>query len=105
MEIGTLLFMLALAYGLGLLWYELLPGHVPPQVWRVTAYPFVFMALTEGFIAGQYFPSFGPAFGSIHVAEAVVATLVGVLLDWAIIALRHPVAVPMLESQAAPMRG
>ena len=43
MDIGTLLLMLGLSYGLGLLWYELFPGKVPQHVWRVAAYPFLGM--------------------------------------------------------------
>jgi hypothetical protein len=37
MDIGTCLLMLALAYGLGVLWYDLLPARLPARVWRVAA--------------------------------------------------------------------
>ena len=33
MDIGTLFLMLGLSYGLGLLWYDLLPGKLPERVW------------------------------------------------------------------------
>src|SRR3981081_2841035 len=39
MDVGTFLLMLGLSYALGLLWYDLLPGKLPQQVWRVAAYP------------------------------------------------------------------
>ena len=96
MEIGTLVFMLALAYGLGLFWYEIVPGHVPTQVWRVMAYPFVTMVLAEVFVPA------GPAYGGVHIVTAVGASLLGVAVDWAVIALRHPVEGPALEARSTP---
>jgi hypothetical protein len=39
MDVGTFLLMVGLSYGLGLLWYDLLPGKLPEQVWRVAGYP------------------------------------------------------------------
>jgi hypothetical protein len=40
MEIGTFLFMLAFAFGLGVFEYGLLPGRVSERTWCVAAYPF-----------------------------------------------------------------
>lgn len=98
MEIGTLLLFAALAYGLGLLWYELVPGHVPSPVSRVMAYPFVAMVLAEVFVP------VGPTFGGVHIVTALGATLLGVVLDLAITAVRRPVATPMTTSQTSPLR-
>lgn len=87
-DVGTVLYMLGLAYGLGLLWYSVLPTHVPEHVWRVAAYPFATMAFGEAF--GAALKIGGPTFGTIHVLTALVATFVGVVIDWAITQARHP---------------
>ena len=39
MDIGTFLLTLGLAYGTGVLWYDLLPAQLPDRVWRVATYP------------------------------------------------------------------
>jgi hypothetical protein len=97
MDLGTFLFMLAFAYGLGVFWYDLLPGQLADRAWRVAAYPFALMAIGEAFVP------FGPTFGGIHVVTAVVAALIGVVIDWIIQYVRHPAAVSTPES-ALPAR-
>ncbi|HZU06646.1 MAG TPA: hypothetical protein VFB73_11795 [Chloroflexota bacterium] len=99
MDIGTFLFMLAFAYGLGVFWYDLLPGRLSDRTWRVAAYPFALMAFGEAFLP------VGPSFAGIHVITALVAALIGVVLDWIIQTLRQPTAVPTPETTAAPLRG
>lgn len=94
MDIGTLVLMFALAYGLGVLWYQIL-GEVPSSIWRLMAYPFVAIVLAEVYVP------FGPAFGGVHVLGAVAAALAGVGLDRAIQYLRHTAAAPALESRSA----
>jgi hypothetical protein len=94
MDIGTLLLMVAFAYGLGIFWYDLLPGKLPEQTWRIAAYPFVLTVLAETFVP------FGPTFGGFHPATAVVAGLVGVIIDWVVTQVRHPSTTP-LELQPA----
>lgn len=84
MEIGTWLLMAGLAYGFGVFWYSLFPGHMPGNVWRVAAYPFFLM------FVGETFFSYGPAFGGLHPITAAAASLVGILIDWAIVEMRHP---------------
>ncbi len=83
MDLGTLLFLVAFSYAMGVLWYSLLPGKMPDTAWRVAAYPFLASAIAE-----SLFP-FGPALGGIHVIVALVASLIGVIVDWIITDLRH----------------
>ncbi len=88
MDIGTLLLMVGLAYGLGVLWYDLLPVREPDKVWRVAAYPFVGIFVAEAWLSPVMW--FDPKLGSIHLITAVVGSLVAVLVDWAITEVRHP---------------
>ncbi len=100
MDVGTFLLMLGLSYGLGVLWYDLLPGKLPEQVWRVAAYPFVGI-----FVAETFLPSLipgDPRFGGISLLTAFVGSLVAVLVDWAITQARHPSSVPMPEPRLEP---
>lgn len=99
MDIGTLLLMLGLAYGLGILWYDLLPGRLPERAWRVAAYPFVGMFFAEA-VVPPFLP-FDPAFGGMHLITAVVGSMVGVVVDWVVNTARHPTTVPSLEPRMA----
>jgi len=99
MDVGTLLLMLGLAYALGLFWYDLLPGKLPEQLWRVAAYPFLGI-----FVAQTLLPSLitlDPQFGGIHLITAFVGSLVAVVVDWVVTQARHPSMVPMPEPRAA----
>ena len=100
MDFGTFLLMLGLSYGLGILWYDLLPGRLPEQIWRVAAYPFlgIFVAQT---VLPPIFPA-DPAFGGIHLVTAFVGSLIGVIVDWIITQARHPALVQMPEPRMAP---
>ncbi len=98
MEIGTFLFMLAFAYGLGVFGYDLLPGRLADRTWRVAAYPFALMAFGEALLP------FGPSFGGIHVVTALIAALIGVGIDWIIQTVRHPTAVSTPEAAVASAR-
>ena len=91
MDVGTLLLMLGLAYGLGVLWYDLLPGSVPDKVWRVAAYPFVGIYVAEALLPSIL--SFDPKFGGIHLITTLIGSIVAVVIDWAITELRHPATV------------
>lgn len=83
MTIETWLFMVAFAYGIGVFWYELLPGHLPGALWRVAAYPFAAIVLSEAFI------HFGPLVLGFHIGSAAIAALVGVIIDWLVTSFRH----------------
>jgi len=106
MELGTLLFIAAYSYGLGIFWYSLLPAHMPERVWRVAALPFVLIVLVEGYAAGGFIPGgfeLGPTFGGVHVALAVISSFVGVLIDWIITELRHPAVMHERELEPKPI--
>lgn len=98
MDFGTFLLMLAFSYGLGVFWYDLLPGKLATPAWRVAAYPFAAMV-----IGLALFP-LGPAFGGVYIIPAIVATLVGTIIDWIITSQRHPSAVHTLETPGFPVR-
>lgn len=96
MQIATFLFMLAFAYGIGVFWYDLLPGHLPHRTWRVAAYPFILMVIGEAFVP------VGPGFLGFHPATAIVAALIGVIIDWLITYYRRPNAIEAPEGRIAP---
>lgn len=96
MDLGTLLLMAAFAYALGIFWYDLLPAKLPEHVWRVAAYPFALMVFGEAF-----FGAIDPwKFGGFHPLTAFFASLIGVLVDWAVTQVRHP-ATTALEMRPA----
>jgi hypothetical protein len=99
MQLGSVLFMLAFAYGLSVFWYDLLPGRLADRTWRAAAYPFALMAFGEALVP------YGPSFGGIHVITALVAALIGVVIDWIIQSARHPSAVSTPELRTVPSRG
>ncbi|MCL4465608.1 MAG: hypothetical protein M1389_06215 [Chloroflexi bacterium] len=98
MDLGTLLLLLGLSYGLGVLWYGLLPRTVPNKVWRVAAYPFVGIWAAEALIAPMML--FDPKFGGLHLVTVLIGSIVGVIVDWAIEQARRPVEVPRMAPQA-----
>jgi hypothetical protein len=91
--------MAGLAYGLGVLWYDLLPASVPDRVWRVAAYPFIGIYTAEALLPGIL--TFDLKLGGIHLISALIGALVSVAVDWAITELRHPVMVAWPRSRAA----
>lgn len=100
MEFGTLLLMVGLAYGLGVLWYDLLPGRLPEAPWRVAAYPFMGIFLAEAILTPAL-TGVPLAFGGLHAISVLIGSLVAVILDWVITLLRHPAAVAHFEPRAA----
>ena len=99
MDIGTVLLMLGLSYGLGLLWYDLLPAKLPERVWRVAAYPFLGIYVAEAVLAPIL--SFDPKFGGIHLISALIGSVVGVVVDWLVKQVRHPAMVLQPEPRLA----
>jgi hypothetical protein len=98
MEVATWLFMAAFAYGLGIFWYDLLPGKLPAMPWRATAYPFVLMVLAEAYVP------VGPKFLDFHPGGAIVAGLIGCLIDWIITHFRQPQEIESSEMHRVPAR-
>ena len=99
MDLGSLLLMLGLAYGFGVLWYDLLPGALPDRLWRVAAYPFLGMWVAQALLT-PYFPN-DPVFGGVHLVAAIIGSIVAVIVDWIITTARRPALVSMPE----PRRG
>lgn len=99
MDIGTLFLMLGLSYGLGLLWYDLLPGKLPERIWRVAAYPFLGIFVAEAVLAPLL--SFDPKFGGISLITALIGSLGGVIVDWIVTQARHPAMVLQPEPRMA----
>lgn len=99
MPVATWLTLVTFAYGIGLFWYDLLPGKLPDMPWRVAAYPFVLMVIGEAFLG------VGPMFMGFHVGTAVIAGLVGVLIDWLITYFRHPLAISTPELRQVAAQG
>ncbi|MPZ15742.1 MAG: hypothetical protein GEU73_15195 [Chloroflexi bacterium] len=98
MDIGTLVLMVGMSYGLGVLWYDLLPGKLPGQAWRVAAYPFIGIFVAETWLP-QLFAA-DPSFGGIHLVTAFVGSLVAVIADWIITQARRPAYVAHMEPRA-----
>ena len=100
MELGTFLLLSAFAYGIGIFWYDLLPGKLAERPWRVAAYPFVGIVLAEAMTRADWL---GPAFGGLHVVPLLVGSLFGVVVDWLVTSPRHPAAIvaPELHARAA----
>ncbi|MCL4542065.1 MAG: hypothetical protein M1396_06990 [Chloroflexi bacterium] len=96
MQFATWLMMIGFAYGIGLFWYDVLPARLPDMPWRVAAYPFALMVI------GEAFAGYGPAFMGFHPGTAVVASLIGVLIDWIVTTARHPQAISAPEVHPAP---
>ena len=99
MDVGTLLLMLGLSYALGLLWYGLLPGKLPQQVWRVAAYPFLGIFVAEALLPSVL--TFDPKFGNLHLLTVLIGSLVAVVVDWIIQQARRPSLVLTPEARAA----
>jgi len=100
MDFGTFLLLIAFAYGIGVFWYDLLPGRLADRPWRVAAYPFTGIVLMQALIRPEWL---GPAFGGLHVVPLLVGSLLGVIVDWLVTSLRHPAAViaPEMHAQTA----
>src|SRR5437870_12785592 len=79
MELGTFLLLIAFAYGIGVFWYDLLPGKLAERPWRGAAYPFVGIVLMEAAARPDWV---GPAFGGLHLMPLFVGSLLGVVVDW-----------------------
>jgi hypothetical protein len=93
MDIGTFLLMLAFAYGIGVFWYDLLPGQLPEMAWRTAAYPFAAIVIAQALV------QMGPSLGGLYILPAVVGALIGVIVDWIVTSARRPTAVTTPEAR------
>ena len=80
-ELGYVAYLLALAYGLGQLWYSVL-DYRHDHWMRLCAYPFL------GIVIGEVFAPVGPEFHGVHVAMALGASLIAAIVDRLIHTLR-----------------
>ena len=94
MDLGTVLLMGAVAYGLGLFWYGLVLGRTHDSVWRTAAYPFL------AIVFGQAYLQVGPQVGHLYLVGALIAALVGVLIDWSVGMIRGMLEAPRSHTAA-----
>ncbi len=95
MDLGTVLLMGAAAYGLGLFWYGLILGRTHDSIWRTAAYPFLAIVFAEAYL------QIGPQVGHVYLVGALIASLAGVLVDWAVGMIRGLLVAPRAHSAAA----
>ena len=72
--LGFVVFLIAIAYGMGTVWYTLL-GRDYDSWMRMAAFPFV------GAIVGEDLVDAGPSFFGLHLYVALVSTLAAVVVD------------------------
>jgi hypothetical protein len=82
MDLGTVLLMGGVAYALGLFWYGLILGRTNEVIFRTAAYPFLAIVFAEAYL------QIGPQVGHLHLVAALIASLAGVLVDWAVVTIR-----------------
>lgn len=80
-QIGELAPMVVFAYSFGLVWYHIL-RRLPTNWLRMLGYPLMGIVLGEGLWASNL--AAGPSVLGVHVAVALVATLLAVGLDIAV---------------------
>ena len=87
LELGSVVFLVAIAYAMGVVWYSLL-GRTYSSWMRVAAFPFV------GAILGEALVTVGPTYFGLHLYVVIVSTMVAVLTDIAVtwIQQRTPVS-------------
>jgi len=95
MDFGTVVLMGAVAYGLGLFWYALILGRSQDTIWRTAAFPFI------AIVFGETYAQLGPQLGHLHPLTALIAALVGVLVDWAVGTIRGVVFAPKARTASA----
>ena len=97
MDFGTFLLLIGFSYGVGVLWYDLLPAKLAEKPWRVAAYPFMGIVVAHAILPAAYH---GPAFGSMHVVPLFFGSLVAVVVDCMVTSYRHPAAISAPEMHA-----
>lgn len=102
-----LLFMIAFAYGLGVLFYSFIPITLNFNVWqpwRVAALPFVAMVFAQTWFGTKDIG--GPVFGGVYLIQALIAAIIGVGVDLLLHEYRQRVTSvtrqPRISGQAQP---
>ena len=94
-DLGAVAYLIALSYGMGVLWYTLL-GRNYTSWMRMAAFPLLGMIIGEALWINHLSSNAeqGLLFLGIHIYVALVATFVGALIDVAAswLAKEHPVS-------------
>ena len=102
LELGSVVFLVAIAYSMGVIWYSLL-GLAYSSWMRVAAFPFV------GAILGEALVTVGPTYFGLHLYVVIVSTLLAALTDIVVtwIQQRTPVSriAQRLASHASALLG
>ncbi len=93
-ELGFIVYILALSYGMGVLWYTVL-GHNYTGWMRMAAFPLLGLVIGEA-LWGKYLAASvgsGLVFFDLHIYVALVSTFIGSLVDISVswLAKEHPV--------------
>ena len=93
-ELGFILYLVAVSYGMGVLWYSLLGRNYTGWM-RMGAFPLLGIVIGEA-LWGRYLSSgvgAGLMFYNLHIYVALVSTFTGALLDVGVswVAKEHPV--------------
>jgi hypothetical protein len=83
------------AYALGLFWYGLILGRTNDGIFRTAAYPFLAIVFAEAYF------QVGPQVGHVHLVGALIASLGGVLVDWAVGSIRGMLGAARTSTTAA----
>ena len=93
-ELGYIVYLIAISYGLGVLWYTLL-GHHHTSWMRMAAFPLLAVVIGEALWTRYLSTTVGQGlvFSGLHLYVALVATFIGALVDISIswLGKEHPV--------------
>jgi len=81
-ELGFVLYIIAMSYGLGMLWYTLLGRNYMGWM-RLGAFPLLGLVIGEGLWAKYLSDNIGPGlvFMGLHLYVALVSTFIAALVD------------------------
>jgi hypothetical protein len=94
-ELGFVVYLVAMSYGTGVLWYTLLGRNYTGWM-RMMAFPLVGMVIGEAlwgkYLTGKIGP--GLVFFDLHIYVALISTFIATLVDLALswLSREHPIA-------------
>ncbi len=88
-ELGFIVYLIAISYGMGVVWYTLL-GRNYTSWMRMAAFPLIGVVVGESLMANQQ--GVGLTFFGLHIFVVLVSTFVGALVDISIswVGKEHP---------------
>jgi L-cystine uptake protein TcyP (sodium:dicarboxylate symporter family) len=94
-ELGFVVFLVAMSYGMGVLWYTLLGRNYTGWM-RMVAFPLVGLVIGEA-LWGKYLSGnmgAGLVFYDLHIYVALISTFIATLVDLAFswLSREHPIA-------------